>query len=79
MQHTISKNVETQVPDGYTCDRCKTRIHPNDDLEHDGLHIRHQTGYYSPFGDLRIVEIDLCAKCFHEALGPMCRVTSAGL
>ena len=76
MQHTITKTVEIQEPDGFTCDRCHARIGQVDALVHEGLHINEKTGYYSLFGDMQLVELDLCAACYKEVLGPMCRVSS---
>ena len=56
----------------FKCDKCKKEL-IDDEFELQEAHSIHFTGgYTSVFGDMNIVECDLCQQCLYELIGDFC-------
>lgn len=63
--------VEHDVLDKFICDRCKT--HVADELELDESYsLRFTGGFTSVFGDMNNVGCDLCQECLYELISDFC-------
>lgn len=58
------------------CDRCKKECDVEDDILElqEFLHIKFVGGYKSVFGDMNIVEADICQRCLKAILGDVLRI-----
>ena len=56
-----------------TCDKCKKEYKHDFDLQ-EFQSIKFIGGYTSVFGDLSLVEADICQDCLKELIGDFCRV-----
>jgi hypothetical protein len=61
---------------GVVCDRCQTTLLESVDLG-EVLHVRLHAGYGSAWGDVNLVELELCDACVHVLLAPYARVTAS--
>ena len=69
-----SKNVVKSI----TCDVCNEKY--TDDLElQEFIHIEHDGGYGSVFGDETEIRCDICQKCLKEKLGKFLIVKEYGI
>lgn len=60
-----------------TCDKCGFSIISDDEdfvNWQEFIHIRHDCGYGSIFGDTSNLTLDLCQDCFKELLGSYCHI-----
>lgn len=52
-----------------TCDLCKTRYTKEDHAEfNEFIHINKTAGYYSVFGDLERIRLDVCQYCLKKII-----------
>jgi antitoxin CcdA len=68
------------VLDGVTCNKCRKYFskarYPDEVKEF--LSWESNTGWGSVFGDLCMVELDLCQHCVKKVLGPYLRIARLG-
>lgn len=70
MKHTKRKRIMQEVEDGFTCDICKTKFAQDNWPElQEAIHVKHNCGYGSVFGDLSTISLDICQHCFSQILG----------
>jgi hypothetical protein len=68
--------IEMVVVKGYICDKCGKKHYHEDILEtQEFLHIKFTGGYGSIFGDMMLVECDICQHCLYEMIKDFCRMT----
>ncbi len=74
---TEHKMMEVVSTVGYRCDNChKDYFHTADTLEtQEFLHIRLDGGFGSVFGDLSIIEADICQHCLKDVWGNILKVS----
>lgn len=65
------KTIMIKYPEliSFKCDKCKKEF-IDDEFEMQEIHIT--GGYASVFGDMNIVECDLCQQCLYELIGEFC-------
>lgn len=67
------KNIEIEVVSGVRCDICGKE--PDDEMDaQEMVHLYHEGGYASIFGDMSTVECDICQHCLEKKLGPYLRL-----
>ena len=65
---------EQEVFDQFICDKCGVEYTDGDQMELQEIHsIRFTGGYTSVFGDMQIIECDLCQHCLHKLIITFCR------
>ena len=62
------------------CDKCEMSVTRDDDPEfqwQEFHHIDFMGGYGSAFGDMAVVDCDLCSKCLYETIKDIARIDIA--
>jgi len=73
MKHTILETEQVEKIEAITCDACKVKYDDPMELQ-EFLCYEDRGGYSSVFGDMYLIQIDLCQHCVKELLGKYVRV-----
>ena len=76
LERRVDRMIETEKVNipvirtiAYICDMCHKRICVDDWIEfEESIHIKHECGYGSVFGDCNTLNLDICQHCFQKMI-----------
>lgn len=71
-----TKKKTISVDHSYTCDICGVTHEVSQPESEEFIIIRHNCGFFSVFGDMNNISLDMCQNCFKDKLGNYIRINT---